>query len=87
VTGHSTVLAGFVLAPAESDRPVRPEVERLAVPVLCVAGGEHTGSPCRGLAGAHVEVASAGRGHHVGGESHRIAELILGWGIPERRIP
>jgi type IV secretory pathway VirJ component len=75
-------VASWLGGGGESDRPVRPEVEHLGVPVLCVEGGEEAGSPCRGLGGAHVEVASVGRGHHFGGEYNRIAELILGHGIP-----
>src|SRR5262249_5861987 len=75
-------VTGWLGGGGERDRPVRPEVERLAVPVLCVEGGDETGSPWRGLGGAGVEVASVGSGHHFGGEYHRIAELILRRAIP-----
>jgi type IV secretory pathway VirJ component len=62
---------------AEKGRPVRPEVERLVEPVLCVQGRDEANSACRGLVGARVEVVSVGSGHHFGGDYRRLAELIL----------
>jgi type IV secretory pathway VirJ component len=58
------------------DRAVRPEVERLAEPVLCVQGRDETKSACRGLKGARVAVVAVGSGHHFGGDYGRLAELI-----------
>lgn len=60
-----------------SNYPTVPEVERLAVPVLCIRGSDERESACSSLRGSHVTVATIGEGHHFGGEYGRVAEAIL----------
>jgi type IV secretory pathway VirJ component len=54
-----------------------PEIEHLALPVLCVRGSDERGSACSSLTGSHVSVRTIGEGHHFGGEYRRVAEAIL----------
>jgi len=57
--------------------PLRPEVERLGLPLLCLWGEGDRSALCPELLPAHATTVLIGSGHHLGGEYDQIATHIL----------
>lgn len=58
--------------------PVKPEVEKLSMPVLCVYGEGESDSLCAQLSGPNIKLAKVGSGHHFGDQYETLAKLIVG---------
>jgi type IV secretory pathway VirJ component len=54
-----------------------PEINRLSMPVICVAGADEADSACRHAHNPLMKFETVGRGHHFGGNYERIVDLVL----------
>jgi len=67
----------------ERNYPTAPEVARMTEPVTCVHGTDEHDSACLTLKGPGIRVVALGSGHHFGGNTQGLVELIVG--APARR--
>jgi type IV secretory pathway VirJ component len=70
-------LASWFGGGADPRNPTRPEVERIAVSVVCVAATDETDSVCRQVRMPQLRLVTIGQGHHFSGEYARVADAIL----------
>ncbi len=57
--------------------PTAPEIERLSMPVACVAGEDEPDSVCHAVRNPRVRGVAIGRGHHFSGEYDRIVSTLV----------
>jgi type IV secretory pathway VirJ component len=57
--------------------PTRPEIDRLPVPVVCVAGADEGKSVCQNSTNPRVHFDMVGKGHHFGGDYRKLVGLVL----------
>ena len=57
--------------------PTAPEVDRCAVPIVCVSGSEEHDSSCAALRSPRVRRLELPGGHHFAGQYERIAEGLI----------
>jgi type IV secretory pathway VirJ component len=57
--------------------PTVPEVDRLRVPALCIAGTDEKDSACHSVRASSARVLEVAGGHHFGGDYAGLARMIL----------
>lgn len=65
------------VANGASGLPVRPEIEKLAVPSLCIYGDGDLDSLCPKLQGSRAKIVKLPGGHHFNGNYDGVAEAVL----------
>ena len=65
------------VANGASGVPVRPEIEKLTVPLLCIYGDGDADSLCPKLQGTRAKVVKLAGGHHFNGKYDGVAEVVL----------
>jgi type IV secretory pathway VirJ component len=70
-------LASWFGGGADPRNPTRSEIEKLSVPVVCVAATDEAHSVCRQITIPQLRLVTIGQGHHFSGEYARVADAIL----------
>jgi len=71
------------MADTDDGLPVAPEIGRLGVPLLCIAGEGDDDNACTPLDRRRFRVVTLPGNHHFGGDYQRVTETILAGAAPD----